>query len=450
MRNLASVLMLLAIAKRKLLEFVRFDSRGAAFILFLFYFSWFSFSRIKGNNQESLSIAGRMFRHVNFEWARKYATNVLLKSIKKSGLDQVARHCRVRSNTGEKVAQRLRSSILEAARPFDERLIILSPPDENQKGVMLIKFTRYFPSLPMVFDMERLGKDYVLVLEPSGAGYFDECLLCLLAEKIVIVVQASEPVDQDFLQKINSNFFIADLGANCWVDPRRFYSIDGVKKEFDMAVVSIWADFKRHYRLFEALSQSKSKNTRKIALIGKPYPLSIERIKEIAYYYSVGNLIHYFENITQDQVNSILNKSKIHILLSKKEGFNKATIEAMYANIPSFLIEGHNFGYTYPFINEQTGGFIKDSELPQFIDNLDNMLNYNDFSPREWVMQNMSPQLSTQKLIDTLSNVEKERGVMINKVLRVKVNNPNCDYYDNDTWRELAVYYRDLKQYLRV
>jgi hypothetical protein len=438
------------LTRLKLLEIVRFDSSAAAVLLFSFYYAIILFARMKGDNLRILSFAGRIFRHVNTEWARRYATHVLLKSINKNDLKQVARDCHILSNTSEKVAQRLSMSIREANRPFDERLLILSAPSGSRKGVMLIKFTQYFPYLPVVFDMESLGKDYVLVLEPSGAGYFDECLLCLMAEKAVFLVQASEPVDQDFLQSINTYFFIIDLGANCWVDPRKFHPIEEINKEYDIAMVSIWSSFKRHYRLFEALSQNISKQKRKIALIGKPYPWSIDRIKEMARYYGVDDSVHYFEGTTQDQVNIILNKSKVHLLLSKKEGFNKATIEAMYANVPSFLIEGHNFGHRYFFINKKTGGFIHDSHLAQFIDTIDDMLVDNNFSPREWVIENMSPHLSTQKLIDMLSYVEKEKGIMINKDLRVKVNNPNCDYYDQESWGELAVYYRDLQKYLKA
>lgn len=441
--------MMVKINRQKVFELIRFNSKVASFFLFVFYiFQYFTIKLFKGD-LPSLVILGDLFRHTQLNWCRKFAERALNKCTQNHGTKSVADFFLSTFNVDEKTLLTLRQSIIDAQRPFSKRLIILAPPEGGKKGVLLVKFTIYFFYLPHIFDLERLLKDYVLVLEPSFCGYFNPAILCLMGQPTPIIIQASEKVDYHFIESLNSNLVPIDIGANYWVDNRIFYPMKNIEKKYDIIMVALWADFKRHYHLFEAISQCKNKDKIKVCLVGMPYPYFVDYIKNIARFYNVDNCIEYSENVSQEQINLLLNKSKVCLLLSKKEGFNKSIIEAMFANTPIFLLKGFNYGQHYPYINQQTGGYIVSSKLREFIENIDSMLQSRIFSPNEWVSKHMTIEQTTAELSALLNKIENERNMKINKNLQLKINNPDCDYLDPSFWSVYSEYYKQLKLYLK-
>jgi hypothetical protein len=377
------------------------------------------------------------------------ASHYLLKSIAVHGIVRVGEEFRqgAARTISEKTEDEMRRSIEQGYRLLNNRLLILSSPVDGTKGVLIVKFTESFKYVLRIFDIERLCKDYVIIVEPSAGGYFDEDILQFLSLKEPVLIQALEPVDHDFISKLRSNLIPIRIGANHWVGDRVFYPIDGVDKIYDVIMVAIWADVKRHYHLFEALSRIDKEL--KIALVGVPWGKTLEQIKEEANYYGVLHMIDFFEGLPQADINILLNRSKCFLLLSKKEGPNKAIIEAMYANIPVFILEGFNYGFPYPYINQSTGGFVNPKDLSEFLSNLDEMLKSGTYSPRKWIKAHVSAQLSTEELIDQLNLVEKEYQMKINKELFVKINTPELDYYDKQAWGAVKPSMTDLKRYLR-
>jgi Glycosyl transferases group 1 len=436
------------IQKNKLLEFVRYDSGITSIVLSIFYCFKYVFVRIKHGEFKALVVAGDIFRHTRFHWIRHLTIKILNASQSKHGSRKVGAEILdiISENVEEKIVNDLRQSII-AGLPglFHRRLLILSPPKEDHKGVIIIKFTNYFKYFLRIFDISKMSQDYILVVEPSYSGYFDEDILCLLAADTQIIVQSPEPVDYSFIDSLSSNLWPVDVGANCWVDNRIFFPKVEKIKEFDIIMVSIWADFKRHYHLFESLSKSLNINL-KVALVGKPWPKSLEDIKDEARYYNVIDKITFFENISQAELNNILNKSKTYLLLSKKEGINKSIVEAMNSGVPVFILEGFNYGYKYPFINPMTGGFVKRDGLVDFLNSHGENRKL-QFRPSEWVRANITPFISTKKIIDTIERIEKDRSIKINKDLAVKVNNPELDYWDSNLWQNHETYYKKLSNY---
>ncbi len=439
----------LYVRRMKLQEWVRFDSRVAAFFLFLAYEAQRWMLKARGRHAQALIFAAKIFRHVQSARGREYAVRLLEREIRVRGMRVVADDFFACCNVDRNRVAALREGIISPPRPFDKRLIILSPPDGNKKGVVFVKFTDYFKYLRAVFDVSRLGREYLMVLEPSSSGYFDEGILCLMGHDFPIVVQTPEPVDRQFLDRVGGNLIPVDLGPNCWADGRTFYPTQPTQKRYDVIMVAIWADVKRHYHLFEALSKSRRRDQIKVALVGVPWPKTLEEIRDVARYFSVDHCIEYFERLSQPQVNALLNQSKVFLLLSKKEGFNKAIIEALHADVPGFLLEGHNFGHHYAFINPKTGGWIAPDRLTAFLDQLDTMRLERRFAPHEWASQNMSPEVSTAKIIAFLEAIEAKRGIEINKNLAIKVNNPEYDYADPACWERYADAYKGLGRFLR-
>ena len=434
----------------KLLEFVRFDSKFASLCLSIGFFAKYFIIKATKDDFKALLVSGDIFRYTQLAWVRRRATKILQKTIRKYGSRRVGKQFFniVSQNIDSDIQNRLKESFLNhEQRPFDKRLLILSPPVDNRKGVILIKFTDYFKYVLKIFDMEKLSKDYVLIVEPSFCGYFDEDILCLMSVDIPIIIQSSEPVDFKFIEDLSANLFPIQIGANWWINDKAFYPINNSVKIYDVIIVAIWADFKRHYHLFETIAQCKK--DLKIVLVGRPWPKSIDKIKDEARFFNVLEHVTFFEDISQQKVNELLNESKCLILLSKKEGFNKSIIEAMYADIPVFLLEGHNFGYHYPFINSKTGGFINPRALNHFLENIDDIIAKSDFSPQEWIRTHISAEISTDKIVELLKRIENEKSVSINKRIHVKVNSPELNYYDETVWKEMEKSYRELCKYLQ-
>ena len=94
-----------------------------------------------------------------------------------------------------------------------------------------------------------------------------------------------------------------------------------------------------------------------------------DKLREIAY-----------ERIPQEEVAALLWRSKIHLLWSRREGANRAIIEAMLADVPVIVRDGMTFGFRYPYINDQTGRFVPEAALA---DAMVEMIDTRDrYSPR--------------------------------------------------------------------
>jgi len=436
---------------RKAKEFVRFDSKALSLVLTSAYLVYYLYVRARKGRAEAILVLGKIFRHTQFPSIREAATKALLQKCQSSGTQSLGNQ--FLALTGRRLDQeavsRLAGSIAEGEnRPFDRRLLILSSPREDEKGVLIIKFTDYFKSFLAVFDMEKLCRDYVAVFEPSYSGYFDEDILCLLSAPGPVVIEASEREDYRFIESLRSNIYPVEAGANWWVDDRVFIPLGDLLKEYDITMVAIWADFKRHYHLFEAMSVARIK--RKVALVGNPWGRKRGDIEDEARYYGVLDRLDFHEGIPQGKINLLLNKSRCLILLSKKEGFNKSIIEAMYAGVPVFILEGHNYGEKYQYINEETGGYIRKGGLASFLDDLDNILKgFENRSPGRWIRNNISPEIATQKLVKVMKRIEEKQLIRINSCLEIKVNAPEMDYYDPGAWERMRDSYRALEKYLR-
>ena len=440
----------LYIYRRKIFEFVRFDSFLFQFCLFLIYTSLYHISIFLGRNVEAINFLGKIFRHINRDWSRKSANTKFLAILAKYSSKRIGIKIRNGSltQTDKTLCIRLKSDIATHNNFFDGRLIILSPPDHKKKGVMLIKFTDYFRYFASIFDLEKIGKDYILITEPSFSGYFDPDILSLLSGDIITVIQAPEPVDSNFIKSINGNWYTVELGSNCWVNPNLFYPLHNVEKKYDVIMVAIWSDFKRHWHLFESLSRCCNKEKIKVLLAGRSWPRKLDEILDQAEYFNVRDNVYGIEDLSQNELNKYMNQSKICLLLSRKEGPNKSIIEAMYSNLPVFILDGFNYGFKYDYINSKTGGYIKRNQLTDFLDKIDDILKSNSFAPNNWIKEHISPELSTHKLIQALERIELERGIEINKKLEVKYNKPELDYIDPNLWFQMRKYYENLAEYL--
>lgn len=318
---------------------------------------------------------------------------------------------------------------------FNGVCIFLKSYEGGQKGVLLIKYSYYFPLLFKFYDMEAMSKRYHIVLEPSWAGTCEPGILAYATLEEPVFIMAYEERDTKFLNEIDTNLKPVPLSSNWWVDHRNFAPSGECTKDIDIIVISSWTHFKRHYRIFKALRKVKESYPGiKVALVGYPAVMKLTDIRALAEYYGVDDVIEYHEKIPPDQVGAILRRAKINLLWSRFEGLNRSIIEGMFSNVPCIIRKGFNYGMKYPYINEKTGIWSEEKALASNI--LYMLENYQDFSPREYVLQNHTCFLGTQILEDSINKHYAGEGQRING-LAIKINLLDCMTYFNPEQKDM-------------
>lgn len=316
-------------------------------------------------------------------------------------------------------------------RSFRARTLILKPPRQQggktvERGVL---FTKTAWELAVLTKLERLLQDYWLVIEPGWSGYADEHLLQYCRFSHPVVVCSPEITDYQFLQRLKTNLVPVSIGASDWAHPEIFHPIEGVHKVYDAVMVAGWAIYKRHHVLFRALKHLR-RTSIKVAIVGFEWEGSREEIEQLIDLYGVRKHLDIYQSLSPQEVNVILNRSKVNLILTLREGANKSIFEGFFANVPGIILR-NNIGINKTHINDLTGKLIQEKELPQVL--LWFREHYREFRPREWALRNISPQASTQKLNAILRDIAYEHGEPWTRDIVAKSNCPNPTYYPDSS-----------------
>lgn len=332
----------------------------------------------------------------------------------------------------------------DPSRLLGPTALVMKSPERNEPGVLNILYSYALPLFFRLFDIQRISKRYVIVLEPSWSGYCNADVLCYIGACAPVLVQAYEPRDHDFISALDSNLRPVAVSNNWWVDHRVFAPIPEIAKDVDIVMVAGWADFKRHHRFFDVVRRVKRRGRRlSVSLVGYPMQRTRDDIAKIAKYFGVLDQVDIFESISRAEVNRQLNRGKVNMVWSRKEGVNRAIIEGMFAGVPCLVRHGFNYGHSYDYINSSTGCYANDSNAPDvLVDIVDAAAS---FAPRNWVMANMTPQHATQRLSSALSRLSEAEGWAYGTDPVVKVNGLHGqDYWDESGWRTFAADYEFL------
>ena len=346
-----------------------------------------------------------------------------------------------------------RQAFLSGARPDPRRLIgsrmlVTKSARTGERGVLVVDYQYVFPLLAGFFDAAAIAERYDIVLEPSWAGSCTPEILLYSRLDRAVFVQTLEPRDLAFLDAVQTNLQTIPLAANWWADPRHA-APPGTVRDIDVAIVAAWADIKRHWRIFRALAELKARGRRlKVALAGYKYDRTREDIEAQAAYFGVRDQIETYERISQEEVAALLGRSKIHVLWSRRECANRAIIEAMMADVPVIVRKGLTFGHPYAYINEHTGRFVSEDDLADaMVEMIDTRERY---SPREWVLQNMTCVHATRILQDSLQAARKARGEAWDGDLVIKASTLDTQrYYNPDDKRRFEADYAFLESSIR-
>ena len=332
---------------------------------------------------------------------------------------------------------------------FGPHTTVLKSAKDNEKGVLLLNYSYVYAPFAKLFDLEKIAEKYYMVLEPSWIGTCDESILAYGFLSSPVFVQSWEPRDIEFLKRLPSNLVPVRTAANWWVDHELYKPLPDIKKDADVVMVASWAEFKRHSQFFQALAQlRKQGRPLKILLAGYPSGLQKQDIENLAMLHGVRDLVEIHEWLPPEEVNILMNRAKVNVVWSRREGSNRAVIEGLFAGLPFILRARFNFGHHHEHVNPQTGQYVEESDLPRAI--LHMLENRSQYKPREWAMNHMTCQHATAILEDTICAEVVRRGEPWSGSLvpHMSVLHGN-KYLDESLWERFADDYAFLKTTLR-
>lgn len=308
-----------------------------------------------------------------------------------------------------------------------DRTVILKDPvygdtDIIEKGVCLIKFTATFGDIFRNLDLLELEKSFNIVLEPSWAGYCLPEILSWATLKNNVIVQSSDISDRRLLNLIDTNLKPVPFGSSDWVDPGIFYELKNEEKKYDVICIANFSSMKRPYVLVKVLHKLKSKGIElKAALVCASWGNARTEIMDLIHSYNLGNNLEIFESVGQNKLNLLLNRSKVNLLLSLKEGSNRVIFEGFFAGTPGIVLQ-ENVGVNKSYLNSKTGACIKERDLPKTLVHFSK--NWVDYDVRLWAMENISPNKTIRKLADAI--VHYDPSQKMDFPIAPKVNAPEA------------------------
>ena len=305
-------------------------------------------------------------------------------------------------------------------------LIVLKSASASEKGVVLLKYVRTFSAVVALFDLPRLMSRYQFVLEPCWAGYCDPGLLMLVTPGQPVVVQCFTEADHEFVLRIGKPFIPVRLGPADWVNADVFNVSRSAPKLYDVVMVANWAPHKRHALLFRALAAIRDRDLR-VLLIGFPWAsrTADDIRREAAAAVNERVSLEIKEKIPHAELAKLLHQCKVFVFLSKKEGDNKALVEAMFADVPAIVYD-RTIGGAGSRVNAATGVFASEKELAAKISY---MLDHHDeFSPRRWALEHTGSEVATRRLNDELHQAAEAYGGTYVTGIVEKTNAPNLAY----------------------
>ena len=318
----------------------------------------------------------------------------------------------------------------------------------GEKGVIVLKYTESLWRFPAMFRIEALASRYAFVLEPSSWGYEDPRFFIYVGRDMDVVVQSPWRRDHEFITQLHSNLVSVRTGAGDWVDPKTFSSNKPPRdRRFDVVAVSAWSALKRHEDLFRVAAQLKAAGRElQIALIGYPLDWTQERVRQLARTYGIERQCTIYEQVPQSVVAEVVGDSRLYVLMSRREGANKALYEALWCDTPVAVYDSHR-GVNTDIVRDEVGTLYDAQGLAAAIGRV--VDNPDRFAPRRWAEEHTGYVNSTAVLNVTLKRLAEARGLPWTEDIAEKINAPEMIYAKPLDVERFGVEYESLREFLR-
>jgi glycosyltransferase involved in cell wall biosynthesis len=329
-------------------------------------------------------------------------------------------------------------------------LIILKPYNEatGERGVIMLMYSEAILATAAIYDLSSLASRYMFVIEPSWWGYQDARFLLYLGSDLDVLVQSPRRADFEFVADLETNLVPVRVGAGEWGDPSVFRPrAVGQEATYDAVMVAAWDPLKRHEVFFRAAVRFKHEQGRRlrIALVGYNLGWNREVIERLLGQYDLERDCAIFEDIPHAEVARIVADSKVSLLLSHREGANRAIYESMFCGTP-IIVYRHQCGVNLDHVNAATGLLADEDELAEAIKRV--LEHPEDFDPRAWAMENAGYANANKKINRALSEMAGARGLPWTKDIAAKKSAPNLRYAEAGRYKQFESEYESLRAYL--
>ena len=307
-------------------------------------------------------------------------------------------------------------------------LIVLKAARPDEHGVILLKYARTFDGVVALCDLPRLMARYTFVLEPCWAGYCHPSTLMYIAPDHPVFIQCFTDEDHQFVAAAGSPLVPLRLGPADWVDADLFAPRTAGEKSYDLVMVANWSPQKRHALLFSALERIQSRQLR-VLLVGFPWAnrTADDVRREARGIRNPRVSVDVIEQVPQVELAAHVSRCKAFVFLNRKEGDNKALVEAMFADVPAIVYD-RTIGGARSRINRATGILTSEAALAQ---NIEYMLDHHrEFTPRAWSLEHTGSANATRGLNEALRQSAAAQGRPYTEGIVEKVNSPNLAYKD--------------------
>lgn len=329
-------------------------------------------------------------------------------------------------------------------------LIILKPYNEasGERGVIMLMYSEAILATAAVYDLGSLASRYMFVIEPSWWGYQDARFLLYLGFDLDVLVQSPRRADFEFVADLKTNLVPVRVGAGEWGDPSVFRPRAETREAtYDAVMVAAWDPLKRHEVFFRAAVRFKQEHGRalRMALVGYDLGWNREAIERLLRQFDLERDCAIFEDIPHAEVARIVADSKVSLLLSHREGANRAIYESMFCGTP-IIVYRHQCGVNLDHVNASTGLLADENELA---DAIKHVLDHpEDFDPRAWAMKNAGYANANKKINRALSEMAGERGLPWTEDIAAKKSAPNLRYAEAGLYKQFEAEYESLRAYL--
>jgi hypothetical protein len=285
--------------------------------------------------------------------------------------------------------------VWNANDPSTGRGVILKPwVGPRERGVFYIGFEVEWLKLLCHCDLKAFSQRYTLIVAPSSSPYNIVNYVLPNAYPTSLFSLINHAEDMEIVGGISPNYRMVPLYTSHWVDPTPYRPRPRGERDVDLIMVAAFGKVKRHHTLFRAIR--KMPPSLRILLIGQDQEgRTADTIRAEARSYGVEGRFTVMSNATHAQVIEALGRSRVSVLLSRREGSAVVVSESLFADTPTALLHDAYNG-SRAFINERTGRFLHDRDLAGQL--MDFLSHAEDYTPRKWAEANISCFRSTERL----------------------------------------------------
>ena len=295
--------------------------------------------------------------------------------------------------------------------PYLNRSIVLKAPGANgEKGVLLLTFEYNWARLLLGFSdaqFQWLDQFFNLLYSTSWSSTdYAVLALALSRTQASIFVQSCNYHEIATFEHFHPRLKCLPTLPCDWVNADLYHPKTFSERTTDILMVANWAEFKRHWALFEALT--KMPEHLNVVLIGQPEGTrNLATIQALAKRFGVKQKLQFLESIPIEEVSRQQCNAKVSVIMTRREGCCVAAVESLFAGCALAMREDAHIG-PLAYINAETGARLRAGKEAEDLMSLLNRCN--TLNPRAWAVKHISGIVSMHKVNERLAQVAIAEG----------------------------------------